>query len=223
MAKDICKKARINAPALLVNGAVIYDSAEDAVTFTEYLDFSAKCFVKDIICKFPEIGIEVTTDDGIITISENAATRRHRKEKYFESRLSDYESTKNISWIKCIAMTDDPILLEKVKQYMDLTHPQSCTLLATSPIFYEVLPKGTDKGKNIDKIAQKVGADKIFCIGDFYNDLGMVKQATVGAFVENAPEELKKYADYISCNVKYGAIADFINHIENFLKERKKI
>lgn len=223
MAKNVCKQALVNAPALLTNGSVIYDSITDRVLYTEYLEKDAKEFAKRIIEEFPEIGIEVTTDDGIITISENEATVNHRKVKYFESKISSYETAERENWIKYIAMSEDKELLKRVKNYMDKNRPHNATLVATSPIFYEVLPLGTDKGKNLSKLAKTVNADKIFCIGDYYNDVGMVKKATVGAFTKNAPEDIKCYADYITTDVKDGAVADFIKYLKTVLEERKSV
>lgn len=222
MAKNVCKQALINAPALLTNGSVIYDSENDKILYAEYLEDEAKEFAQSIIKEFPGIGIEVTTDDGIITISENDATRNHRKVKYFETKISSCETAFKENWTKYIAMSEDKELLSKVKLYMDSNCPNNCTLVATSPIFYEVLPQGTDKGKNLDKLAKTVGADKIFCIGDYYNDVGMVKKATVGAFTKDAPDDIKCYADYITTDVKNGAVADFINYLKLFLKKGRE-
>ena len=42
----------------------------------------------------------------------------------------------------------------------------------------------------------------------------------IGAATSEAPEELKKEADFITCEAKNGAVADFINYLtETFGKE----
>ena len=50
-------------------------------------------------------------------------------------------------------------------------------------------------------------------MGDYDNDSEKKQEAHIGIFTENAPEENKPYADYISSNCNNYAVANVIEHI----------
>ncbi len=208
----------INAPALLTNGSVIFDADKNCILDAVYLSDEVKLKTLEIIKEFPDIGIEVTLGDSIVTINENADTIAHRKSESFAEVLKSFDEIKNEPWIKVLMMSGDEHYLNSVKDYLNKNKPESCDYITTSPIFYEMLPKGINKACKIDKLLEITKCNRLFCIGDFYNDLEMVERAEIGAFCENSPKELKEKADYIAQDVKFGAVADFINYIEKYLK-----
>ena len=57
----------------------------------------------------------------------------------------------------------------------------------------------------------------MFAIGDYYNDLEMIKIADVGAALAESPDEVKAVAKKVVCEAKNGAVAEFID----YLTERK--
>ena len=63
-----------------------------------------------------------------------------------------------------------------------------------------------------------LGAKYSFGIGDFYNDLELIRDADFGAAVYAAPDEIKQLANYVTCTCEDGAVADFINQISLFMK-----
>ena len=56
-------------------------------------------------------------------------------------------------------------------------------------------------------------------MGDYYNDLEMIKKADVSAVPEDAPEDIKAYADFIAGSCEDGAVADFIDYLTKLRKE----
>ena len=56
-----------------------------------------------------------------------------------------------------------------------------------------------------------------FAIGDYYNDLEMIKSADIGAALIDSPNEVKAAADVVVRDAQSGAVADFID----YLTERK--
>ena len=54
----------------------------------------------------------------------------------------------------------------------------------------------------------------LVAIGDFYNDLEMIKDADIGVAVAAAPDQVKAVADLVVCDVHQGAMAQLIHHLE---------
>lgn len=50
-------------------------------------------------------------------------------------------------------------------------------------------------------------------IGDFYNDIEMLKNADICAVPQGSPEEIKALADFVAVSCKDGAVADFIDYL----------
>lgn len=61
----------------------------------------------------------------------------------------------------------------------------------------EIMPKGTDKGKGVAKLAQHLGIPReaILCIGDNENDLSMIEYAGLGIAMGNSTKEVLAKAD----------------------------
>lgn len=77
------------------------------------------------------------------------------------------------------------------------------TLVRSTPYFFEVLNKSASKGSSLLLLMNKLGVDKqeVMCIGDQNNDISMFDTAGVCIAMENATDELKSRATFItSCN-----------------------
>lgn len=79
--------------------------------------------------------------------------------------------------------------------------------------YMEFTPFGIDKGYGLKQLANYLNVDmsETMAIGDNYNDLSMIKVASVGVSVANAHEDIKKASDYICINDhNHSAIAEVI-------------
>ena len=81
---------------------------------------------------------------------------------------------------------------------------------------YEISAKGVNKGTAVAKYAELKGIrpEEIITFGDNHNDIEMIQYAGVGVAVDNAVEELKAAADYVTDTNENGgvgkAIAKFV-------------
>ena len=56
---------------------------------------------------------------------------------------------------------------------------------------------------------------KVYCIGDYENDIDMLKNADKAFCPSNAIDEVKSLCQHILCDHDEGALADMIELIEN--------
>ena len=66
------------------------------------------------------------------------------------------------------------------------------------------------KGTCARYLANHLGAHTLVCVGDYENDISMIKEADIGYAVANACESLKSVADRITNEKVGGAIAEII-------------
>lgn len=78
--------------------------------------------------------------------------------------------------------------------------------------FLEVVQKGVAKDKSLQQLLGKLSIkeDELIACGDGMNDIPMLKIAGVAAVMDNAYEEVKKYADYIAPSNDESGVADII-------------
>lgn len=214
-AKALCHEAKVNAPALLSNGSVVFDIEGDRILSSDYLSESAKSLTYDVIKSFPSVGVEVTLGDCILTLQENSDTVVHRAKEEFRLIKPVKEVAVESSWIKVIFMTSNRTAYRQLCEYMDNNCPSDCCLIATSRSFYELHPKWVNKGAGIKKLSKllNIPIDHIFAIGDYYNDREMIAEAAVGACVAHSPKEIKEISQFVGGEATAGAVADFIKYL----------
>jgi hydroxymethylpyrimidine pyrophosphatase-like HAD family hydrolase len=86
----------------------------------------------------------------------------------------------------------------------------------TSPYTLEVVRKGINKGYAVNKLTEILGIDneKVGAIGDYYNDVAMLKAVAHPVCCGQAPDDIKSLCEHMACHCNDGAVCDFINYIE---------
>ena len=77
---------------------------------------------------------------------------------------------------------------------------------------YEILPKGISKGDLLLRLADLLGIDqkKTIAVGDYDNDISMLKAAGLGIAVANATANAKAAADLVTVSNEEHALARII-------------
>ncbi len=83
----------------------------------------------------------------------------------------------------------------------------------SAPFYLEILLHGVNKGTAINALCKYYGIKKenVMAIGDYYNDIDMFKAAGISVAVNNAPEDIKALATYVTnADCEHGAVAEAI-------------
>ena len=91
----------------------------------------------------------------------------------------------------------------------------TCNAFRSSLLTVEIVAKEVDKGKATHRLAEILNIDQenIGAIGDYYNDVEMLREVDIPAVTAGAPDDLKQMAKYITCPCRDGAVADFIDYL----------
>jgi len=95
------------------------------------------------------------------------------------------------------------------------SRPSEVSITFTSPTSMDILPKGVGKGKALIKLANhlQIPLQHIAVIGDYLNDLEMFKVAGYSIAMGNAPEEVKRAADWVAPTNDEGGVSSAIYHL----------
>lgn len=214
--KESYELSHANAPMIALNGGMIYDFEKQEYVYQSYLDERCKDMLFDILAHCPEIGADIMYGLDVFPLQYNDAIRYHAEyERFTLSPLP--EDIRLIPWNKVLFAANDMPSFLALQNYCESLQVDFCRFVVTSVSarhkYYEILPIGSDKGTGIRKLKEILGAKRSYGIGDFYNDLELIRDADVGAATAAAPEEIKQLADYVTCPCIEGAVADFIDKI----------
>lgn len=205
-----------NAPMICFNGGAIYDFNDDKILWSRSLDKEAVRVVEFVDKSFPQAGIEICTADKIYFSNTNRLVEEHKKWEQLPDNDADYHNVSE-DWKKVIFMVEEeeiPLLRNTIAA---APFYDSYTFMQSSPWYYELLPKNSSKGDGLLQLAELLGIDKkrTIGVGDNENDIMLVKIAGVGIAVENAVDEVKAAADFVTVDNNSHAIAEIIKGIEN--------
>ena len=78
----------------------------------------------------------------------------------------------------------------------------------------EIMKRQNAKGEAIKRVAEKIGAKLTVAVGDYENDIEMLKAADLSYAVENAIDPVKNIAKKITAHAKDSAIASIIYELD---------
>ena len=216
------------SPSVVSNGCLIYDYENKKVLHQEKIPQEDHKLIKAVIDAKLKVGCEIHSGYNSYTLLRNSEADFHQKYEGFEAPDSSFEDVDSLDWNKVIFLTEDVSEFEKIKK-IALECDVSSNLISTGMFsgnarhdFLEVVPNGVSKATAIGKLCEifKIDAAKTYAIGDFYNDLPMLKSAAISAATAGAPDDVKSVADYITVSCEDGAVADFIDYLTKIHKHK---
>ena len=213
--------------AVFLNGGMIYDYEEEKTVYDATLPKEDYNLIYGIKEHFPEIGIEIHLGSDIAVYNRTPETDDHEFYEGMPTVVFTKEQVENIKINKALYTLYDRKNGEKIKQFI-AGMPHSSRFVDTSAEFagrerpyLEQIPFGISKADGVKKLAEilKIKRGNLFAIGDYYNDLEMLKSADISAAPCGSPKEIKDAVDYITRDVENGSVADFIDYL---IKLRRK-
>ena len=201
--------------AVVINGAGIYDFAEEKYIWTSPLNDRCIDIVRKCIKKFPTMTFQVISDNVVYIFRPTLSARllainAQSKVKYFYN----FEKIPKDNWYKVIFTAVPPALKALEKFIINLSGTAE-NLMYSSVCSFEMVNEDTNKGKAVLKLAEMLGVEKehTAAIGDYFNDYEMLRAVGLSACCGQAPEGMKKIAKLVTCHCNFGAVADLIEYI----------
>lgn len=203
--------------AIVINGAGIYDFAQEKMIWADPLNEHCIEMIKNTIQKYPTISFQVISDEFVYIFRPTVSSRilainAKLPIKYFYS----FDAMPKNNWYKVI-FTGLPPALKLVSKFIESMSHTTENLMFSSEWSYEVVNEDTNKGKAALKLAEILGVDKskTAAIGDYFNDYEMLKQVAFPACCGQAPKRMKDIAKLVTCHCNHGAVADLLEYLIN--------
>ncbi len=215
-ARPFLENVSVNCPCVLYNGAVIYDINSNAYVRSINLN-KAKILeiLKEILIKYKKTCMQIFTKGKIFIVSgeENIDPIVLREKQPFE--ITCIDDILNEDWIK-VLMTDTNQTLQKIQQFITNRIPSGVIHSVFSATTYlELFANGVSKGSMLEDLIEISGVkrEKVIAIGDYCNDIEMMKAAGLGVATANAHPLLKAAADITTVSNDDHAIQNLVNII----------
>ena len=215
--RDAYEAVKPNVPYGCINGGGVYDGADDKYIWTCEISREVLELVECVDEQFSGIGIQICCFERTYFVRENEMTEKFRKRTGIPNLICHYRDVKEPIG-KIIFSSEDSDELAAIEKVLR-AHPlaDGFDFIRSERTLLEILPKGVTKGLALIKLTEYLGVDiaKTVAIGDFDNDVAMLKTARLGIAVANASKSAMDVADAVTVSNEEHAIAEVIYGIES--------
>lgn len=215
-ARRFFEMVEADPPAILYNGAMVYDFATGEVLYRRHVPLATARSVLSLLRSFPEVQPHVYVDDRVYVGHINWLTEEYqRKDSIPVQEVGDLLEFLEADPVK-ILIIGERAHLEQLAGAIRRLPGDPVNFVFSEPTYLEVLPPGTSKGSALQYVAGALGIPReaIVAVGDDLNDLEMIRYAGLGVAMADAPEGLRAEADYVCATVEEGGLKEVI---ERFL------
>lgn len=207
----------MNAPAIVCNGAAIYDLQRGEYLEYALLDEEARRRGQEVLDRFPEAAVEAYHIDNVIhAVRPNAFTRQH--ERITRVAVTEAPSLLEVPLPlgKLLFEAGHEVLQEIQSHLIQLGWDRDYELIFSGKTLLEMTAKGANKGNMVRRLAARLGIrmEHVYCVGDEANDLPMLRAAAEGFAPDNCISAVRESGATIVSHAAHGAIADVVEHLE---------
>ena len=130
-------------------------------------------------------------------------------------QLPDYCAKNKETPYKILCMSEDMEVVLHMEKLLQQKFSSLFNIYRSGPRYLEISAKDVDKGHALEAICTAYGYEtsQAMAIGDYYNDLGMLKVAGYSVAMANAPDDVKAHAHRVTASNSEDGLAKAIEAI----------
>ena len=216
MAKPVAERLKLDVPAVIFNGSAVYDFNQNSFLWHSSLKKSAGEITKELIKAFPDIAIEILCEEKVYVPSINQIERKHLALEKVQPIICNVDDINEESWLK-VLIAYPPENMQNIIDYVNARpdYLENAHWVRSESCYFEMLPEGINKGSGFMQLMRIMGKEDAFTvgIGDYNNDIELIRDANLGVAVGSAQPAAKEAADLVVCDNNSGAMAQVIDYI----------
>lgn len=218
-AKKVTKGIKAAIPLIVYNGAFVIDNQTEKILLANYFDHSVQELLDDLFANkiYPIVYAYIEGKEKFSFVPELCTAGLTR---FLDSRKGDIRTNTvntmnqlksgDIFYITCI---DEPSKLKPLyEKYKSLHHCVYQTDIYTHDQWLEIMPSAASKSNAIKQLQSLLECEKLIVFGDGRNDIDMFVLADESYAVQNAHEDLKKYATAIIASNDEDGVASWLKN-----------
>ena len=213
----------MNAPAIVDNGAAIYDLRTEQYLVKSFLPDVCLEHLRAAAGAFPELSLELYHEGDLIqVVHQTPWNEQHAKLTKLNYQVIGAVEPELVPLplVKALFVAEMDVLRRLLGFMEERGWAAQYELIFSSDHLLEMTARGADKGQMALKLKELCGCERLYCAGDHANDLPMLRAADRAFVPANAiPEVLSSGATVVRHCVD-GAIAEAVGLIE---EEEKRL
>ncbi len=213
----------VNMPCVLCNGSYLYDTQKKEILNPQYLESESLLSLLSEIRRDYDgrVGFRASFDKGFL-VCEGDEEILVRLRHYGLAHLAiprPFEDFGKEKLYKAVLIADPALLVEVREKIEPYSH--AFTFTTSDKHILEIQPKGVSKRFQFPYLKSLYNGAELWCIGDYNNDIEMLRGADVAVCPANAVPAVKAIAHHEVCHCRDGALADMINLIEKSIDTKQ--
>lgn len=206
----------MNAPAVVCNGAALYDFAKGAYLVTALLDGDARRRGQAVLEAFPSAAVEAYHVDNVIhAVHPNAITRQH--EHLTKVAVEERPTLLDVPLpLGKLLFEAEHSVLQDIKDYLTAQGwDGDYELIFSGQTLLEMTARGANKGGMLRRLADHLGIamEHVYCAGDEANDISMLTAAAEGFAPANCVQAVRDCGATIVADARESALADIVRRL----------
>lgn len=221
-AKKVTAGLTAKIPLIVYNGAFVIDNISEELLIENYFDNAVESLLEELFYNevSPIVYAFINNEEKFSFVPELCTQGMNA---FIDSRKGDIRTNAvktaddlksgKIFYITCI---DEPKKLEPL--YEKYKYDFHCVYqkdIYSKAQWLEIMPKETSKSNAIKQLQALMKCERLVVFGDGKNDIDMFQLADEGYAVQNAHDDLKKYATAIIPSNDDDGVAKWLEHNYN--------
>ncbi len=214
------KKLGIMTPAIFLNGAGIYDFSSEKMLQYSPITPEGEKIILNVLKSNKLLQLTVYSADKIYLATRKCIygyiiSKMDKLSSELCKKISDLPSG---NWGKVTFFGPRSVILKLQESFKSEEYNKIFDCFLTSPFTLEVVKSGVSKGSAVKRLIEMLGVEQFntAAIGDYYNDVEMLKVVRHPCCCGQAPDDIKDICEHIACHCNDGAVADFINYLKTY-------
>lgn len=204
----------LNAPAILSNGATIFDYQADKLVRRTYLPDRVLQDMAQLCRVFPDLGFEAYYQNEIYVHNPNAVTHSHMERVGMDYTVLPIE--KLPTPLTKIILEQDAPLLEAAQSYLLERAGEHYEVIFSNRYLLELTAKGSHKGGSALWLADHLGIrrEHLYCVGDNQNDIPMLEVSHIPFAPQGCSRQVVEWGPRLVRSCDDGCVASVIEILD---------
>lgn len=227
------KHIGIKTPLVALNGGAIVDPVTGEAIKINYLDNKISLKISDYIAKkksyvqfygYNILFVKELNEENRLWPLKNVVISPNMQLSYNNYRnqvnyiqvkevgsIRDFLSMHDTQIIKATVLDNNVDLVETL--YSEMCEWSEITITRTGQKRFDINPSGVSKKTALEEICNQLNikSSEVVAVGDYDNDIEMLKWAGYGVAMENGNENVKRTAQYITARNTEDGVAKLVN------------
>lgn len=212
--------ALTDCPSVTGNGMCLYDLRTKRVIRDYCLDTEQViAAVKRFRVEYPDMGFRLAGREGIVVCqTDNAFLNAEKTAAYDGRRVLPIEECLDLHLYKFVLRAPAAELAQARKTLEEMS-PHTFTMNCSDGTLLDIQAYGRSKATLLselrDELSEKYGKPiTLYAVGDYENDIEMLRLADVAVCPANAIDAVKEVCDLCLCDHDLGVLADLVEHLD---------